>query len=71
MLGLADAPANRQCIRPCHKCTGAYRGLKVVPVALLFAFMSMEMTLFSAGTVSCRHATARSLTSLDNQDEFV
>ena len=30
----------------------AYMWLKGVPVALLLAFISMEITLFSAGTVS-------------------
>ncbi len=35
----------------------AYMWLKGVPVALLLAFISMEITLFSAGTVSCKTCT--------------
>ena len=31
-----------------------YKWVNGVPVALLLAFMSMEMTLFSAGMVSCK-----------------
>ena len=31
----------------------AYMWLKGVPVALLLAFISIEITLFSAGTVPC------------------
>ena len=32
---------------------GAHTGVKGVPVALLLAFISMLITLLSAGTVSC------------------
>ena len=40
-----------------HVSDKAYIWLKGVPVALLLAFISIEITLFSAGTVSCDTCT--------------
>ena len=44
----------------CMLLMGAYTDLKAVPVALLLACCSIDMTLFFAGTTSCEANTQHS-----------